>query len=73
MKPQLEAAIDFYNERHVNKPITKAELAAKAGISRQHLHKIIKGKSAPDVYTAIKIARALGKSRVEVLFAPALD
>lgn len=46
---------------------TQAELAAAAGVSRQTVVAVEKGDYAPNVYLALRLARAL-ESTVEDLF-----
>lgn len=50
--------------------LTQAELAARAGVSRQLVAAVEAGQNAPAVDAALSLARALG-STVEALFAPA--
>ncbi|CAM3756154.1 MULTISPECIES: helix-turn-helix transcriptional regulator [Tsukamurella] len=47
--------------------VTQAELAAAAGVSRQTMVAVEKGDYAPNVYLALRIARALDAT-VEELF-----
>ena len=53
--------------RVVNGDLTQADLAEKAGCSRQTIHSIESGKFLPSVELALRIARVLG-CRVEDIF-----
>lgn len=49
--------------------ISQAELAQRAGVSRQTIANIEKGNYAPSVYLALAICRVLGRT-VEEVFSP---
>jgi len=51
--------------------LTQIELAKKAGISRDTLAKIEKGKRKPSFRTIRKLAKALGVKPGEIDFGPA--
>src|SRR5437763_8701272 len=57
-------------ERRLECGLTQAELAARAGVSRQLVAAVESGQNAPAVDAALGLARALASS-VEDLFAPA--
>jgi DNA-binding XRE family transcriptional regulator len=57
-------------ERRVECELTQAELAARAGVSRQLVAAVERGHNVPAVDAALGLARALGTT-VEDLFAPA--
>lgn len=49
--------------------MSQAELAQRAGVSRQTIANIEKGNYAPSVYLALAICRVLGRT-VEEVFSP---
>ncbi|MFW0170266.1 helix-turn-helix transcriptional regulator [Rothia sp. P4278] len=51
------------------KELSQAELAQRAGVSRQTIANIEKGNYAPSVYLALMISKILGRS-VEDIFDP---
>jgi len=53
--------------RFMNGEMTQAELAARAGVSRQTIVAIEKGDYSPSVWLALRLARVLGVT-VEDLF-----
>jgi DNA-binding XRE family transcriptional regulator len=57
-------------ERRIECGLTQAELASRAGVSRQLVAAVEAGHNAPAVDAALRLARALATS-VEELFAPA--
>ena len=46
--------------------LSQAELAGKAGVSRQTIANIEKGNYSPSVYLALDVCRVLGKTVEEV-------
>ncbi len=60
-----ETRVRYY--RFVNGEMTQAELALKAGVSRQTIVAIEKGDYSPSVWLAIRLSRVLG-AKVEELF-----
>jgi DNA-binding XRE family transcriptional regulator len=58
--------------RRIECGLTQAELAARAGVSRQLVAAVEAGQNAPAVDAALGLARALATT-VEALFAPAPD
>lgn len=65
------------SEQHANlvrkwrrwEELSQAELAERAGVSRQTIANIEKGNYAPSVYLALRICAVLGKT-VEEIFTP---
>src|ERR1022692_5142694 len=60
-------ASSLLRERRLDSGLTQAELAARAGVSRQLVAAVEAGRHAPAVDAALGLARALGTS-VEQLF-----
>jgi DNA-binding XRE family transcriptional regulator len=65
-RPQIPSAL---RARRLECGLTQAELAARAGVSRQLVAAVETGQNAPAVATALALARALGAT-VEELFSP---
>jgi DNA-binding XRE family transcriptional regulator len=57
----------YYNKENPNDEITQAEMARRLGMTRQGYAKIESGRTTPDVFTGIKIARIF-KQRVDAVF-----
>lgn len=68
MKNPLKEARGFYNEKYERDQLTQAELARRAGVSRETIVQLEKGTTMPRVDLAIKLRRILKVRSVETLF-----
>lgn len=67
MENRVRECREDYNERNQDNQITQAKMARLLGMTPQGYSKIELGKTKPDVFTAIRVARIL-KVKVDVLF-----
>lgn len=65
-RPPLDPVMDALQTARVRSNVTVAELAAKAGINRGTLHRILNRASSPTIDTVRRIAGALGQDVVVV-------
>lgn len=68
MKNFLREARLAYNEKYPDDQLTQTELARRAGVSRETIVQLEKGKTVPRVNTAIRFKRILKMRSVEALF-----
>jgi putative transcriptional regulator len=68
MKNKLREAREYYENKHPNERMSKAELARRVGVSRQTISLIESGDTVPKVDLAIRIARTLKIQRVDSIF-----
>jgi putative transcriptional regulator len=67
MKPRHDIISDVRRHRLMRDGSTQQELADRLGVTRQTIHAIEKGRYAPSVGLALRLARLFGV-RVEDLF-----
>lgn len=68
MKNKLKEAREYYENKHPNERMSKAELARRVGVSRQTISLIESGATVPKVDLAIRITRTLKVQRVDSIF-----